>query len=979
MDNNIQVGQMIGPYRIVEQVGQGGMATVYKAYHAAVDRYVAIKVLPRHFALDAQFTGRFKQEAKFIANLEHPHILPIYDYGESDGLTYLVMRYLDAGTLRERIAAGRLSLPEIDNFFSQIADALDYAHTKGVIHRDLKPANVLVDSRGSAFLTDFGIAKIIEGTSHFTNTGAVIGTPVYMSPEQGQGVKLDQRSDIYSLGIVLYEMVTGRVPYNAETPFAIIFKHLYDPLPLPTTIRPDTPTAIERVILKALSKNPADRFASAKEFQESWKKALAGLDTLAQVASPPPSPTPPSATVLSPSVPTVTAPPPATGPQVKQPTPGRSIPLKWLIGGALVIIGLFAVSILALIGLSQLSGRLQDSQQSNNTQEPGVEGLGEPISPPVTFTQPNHSWTSYTNPNIIQAVAIHNDQLITGGFGTIAFWNRQDGTLIDHFNLNDGLPNDEIHDLWVDPDGTIWAATTRGLGHYDPASQQWATLTNSNGLLSDAVFTVMRRQNGQLLIGTIYGGDNEGLSFYDGQNWALFPNFPSTGSIEDNPEMLSSTVTALAEDQEGNLWVGTSNGLGFFDGEDGERFSINEGLPSNEITALAIDQENRILVGTAEGAAIYDDGSFITIPNTEGNFITGILQSQDGYYWATGEDPGLIRFDLETNQVENYPDNYYWSGVAEDEEGNLYFGSYDGVVHYNNGNFALWHEANTPSQDDYFRILLAPNNLLWFVSGDQVDIFDPQTESWTKNETIPCCVEPIGFDGSGRLWAANFGELWLLSDTEQLQLTQDDGVPGGGIHSMAFFPDGGIAFGTELGVMLMENDRPGLLLTAESAGFASNKVCVIFADSQGTMWVGTDFGLSHLLPGHIWQHYTIGDPFGDGLTKVVDISEGPDGAIWIATAGDGLYRFADDQFQRFMSENPESILPPPYLHAVAVGPTGEVWVGTDYGGLYRFDGQNWTYFGVEDGMVSNNVQDIFITPDGTIWAAGSYGLNRYTP
>ena len=979
MDNNIQAGQMIGPYRIIEQIGQGGMATVYKAYHAAVDRYVAIKILPRHFALDTQFTGRFKQEAKFIANLEHPHILPIYDYGESDGLTYLVMRYMDAGTLRSRIAAGRLSLTEVDNFFTQIADALDYAHTKGVIHRDLKPANVLIDSRGSAFLTDFGIAKIIEGTSHFTNTGAVIGTPAYMSPEQGQGIKLDQRSDIYSLGIVLYEMVTGRIPFDAETPFAIIFKHLYDPLPLPSTIRPDTPGPIERVILKALAKNPADRFASAKEFQESWKKALTGLNTLAQTANPTPAATVANPTILSPAAPTTASPTPPSIPHINQPSPGRRAPMKWLIGGALAIIGLFLVVSLALIVLSQISGRLQDSQQSNNSQEPGVEGLGAPITPPIPFTQPNHSWTSYTSPNIIFSLAVYDDQLITGGYGTVAFWNREDGSLIRHFNLNDGLPNEEIHNLWLDADGTIWAATTSGLAHYDPVNQQWATFKDDDGLLSTSVTAVIRRQNGQLLIGNIYGGDNEGLSLYDGENWVLFPDFPSTSSIEDNPDMLSTTVTALAEDQEGNLWVGTVNGLGFFDGEEWERFSTDEGLPSNEITAIAIDQANQIIVGTSVGAALQTDDDFFTIPQSEDNFITGVLQSSDGQYWVTGEEPGLISFDPTTGKSLAYRDNYYWFGATQDEQGNLYFGSYEGVVHYNNNDFALWHESNAPSLDDYYRILSAPDNLLWFVNGNQVDIFDPETESWTKNETIPCCAEAITFDDSGRLWAGNYGELWLLSETEQLQLTQDDGLPEGYIHSVAFFPDDGIALGTESGVVLMENDRPADLLTAESAGFASDKVCVVFADSQGTMWVGTDLGLSHLLPDHVWQHYTIGDPFGDGLVKIMDIAEGPDGAIWIATVGDGLYRFADDQFQRFMSENPESNLPPPYLHAVAVAPTGEVWVGADYGGLYRFDGEDWAYFGPEDGLASNNIQDILITSDGTVWTAGTYGISKYTP
>ncbi|MEK6574150.1 MAG: serine/threonine-protein kinase, partial [Chloroflexota bacterium] len=216
--DNVQPGQQLGPYRIINQIGQGGMATVYKAYHAAMDRYVAVKVLPRQLAESKEFMGRFQQEARTIANLEHPHILPVHDFGESGGITYFVMRFLDTGTLKERIAAGSLSLAEVDRLFTQLADALGYAHQRGVVHRDIKPSNVLVDARGDVFLTDFGIAKLMEGAAQFTATGAITGTPAYMSPEQARGEKLDQRSDIYSLGIVLYEMVTGRVPFEAETP-----------------------------------------------------------------------------------------------------------------------------------------------------------------------------------------------------------------------------------------------------------------------------------------------------------------------------------------------------------------------------------------------------------------------------------------------------------------------------------------------------------------------------------------------------------------------------------------------------------------------------------------------------------------------------------------------------------------------------------------------------------------------------------------
>src|SRR6185503_15535415 len=218
----------------------------------------------------------FQQEARIIAKLEHPHILPVFDYGESDGIAYFVMRYLEAGTLKEKMEAGRpLPLNEIDRIFNQLADALSYAHSHGIVHRDLKPANALIDSYGNIFLTDFGIAKLLESASpRLTQTDAIMGTPAYISPEQAQAQPVDQRSDIYSLGIILYEMVTGRVPFVADTPLAIIFKHVSDPLPLPSLIKPDIPASIEQVILKALAKEPQDRFATAAEYLSAWKRAL---------------------------------------------------------------------------------------------------------------------------------------------------------------------------------------------------------------------------------------------------------------------------------------------------------------------------------------------------------------------------------------------------------------------------------------------------------------------------------------------------------------------------------------------------------------------------------------------------------------------------------------------------------------------------------------------------------------------------------
>ncbi|HEC24275.1 MAG TPA: serine/threonine protein kinase [Chloroflexi bacterium] len=267
------VGRNLGPYRILEELGIGGMATVYKAYQPSMDRYVAVKVLPRHFAQDPTFSGRFEHEARVIARLEHARILPVYDYGEEDGITYIVMRYLDAGTLADRIQGTPLDLEETVRIISQIAEGLDYAHSRGVIHRDIKPSNIMLDRSGDVYITDFGIAKLAESTTQFTGSG-IVGTPTYLSPEQGLGQPVDHRTDIYSLGVVLYQMLTGDVPFHAETPMAVVIKHIYEPLPLPHLVNPEIPESVERVILKAMAKQPEERFESCGEMAAALQQAV---------------------------------------------------------------------------------------------------------------------------------------------------------------------------------------------------------------------------------------------------------------------------------------------------------------------------------------------------------------------------------------------------------------------------------------------------------------------------------------------------------------------------------------------------------------------------------------------------------------------------------------------------------------------------------------------------------------------------------
>ena len=259
------VGQDIGRYNVVEQLGQGGMATVYRAYDTRLEREVALKFIRREEIGPAyldQLFKRFEREAKSLAQLSHPNIVKVYDYGEFEGVPYLVMEYLPGGTLKQRMGHP-MAAADAARLLAPIARALAYAHHDNIIHRDVKPANVLITRSGEPMLTDFGIAKILsgEGSVTLTGTGVGLGTPDYMAPEQWTNQVVPQ-TDIYALGIVFYEMVTGHRPFTADTPAAVLIKQMQDPLPRPQTFAPDLPEQAEQVLYKALAKDPHDRFAT---------------------------------------------------------------------------------------------------------------------------------------------------------------------------------------------------------------------------------------------------------------------------------------------------------------------------------------------------------------------------------------------------------------------------------------------------------------------------------------------------------------------------------------------------------------------------------------------------------------------------------------------------------------------------------------------------------------------------------------------
>ncbi len=262
---SLPAGFALGQYRIVAPIGRGGMATVYKAHHPGLDRDVAIKVLPEFFAEDEGYRERFQQEARSVARLKHPNILNVFDFGQEHGITYLVLELVEGGTLAERL--GRpMDLEDVVRILRPIASALDHAHAQGILHRDIKPSNILIHRDGTPVLADFGLAKMADSVRKLTATGMVLGTPEYMSPEQSSGGAIGPASDRYSFAVVAYEMLTGRVPFQADTPAAVLLSHINKAVPPTRELAGELSGHIEDALRKALAKAPLERFDSATQF-----------------------------------------------------------------------------------------------------------------------------------------------------------------------------------------------------------------------------------------------------------------------------------------------------------------------------------------------------------------------------------------------------------------------------------------------------------------------------------------------------------------------------------------------------------------------------------------------------------------------------------------------------------------------------------------------------------------------------------------
>jgi len=339
----------IGNYQIIEEIGRGGNAIVYLAFDEKLARPVALKVLHAfaHHPNREKIIERFRRGAQAAARLNHPNILPVYDFGEWQGTFYIVMQHVQGQTLRQYLlgeieeirAVEPLAPSEAVDIVRQVGAALAYAHRHNVVHRDVKPSNILLAEDGRVYLADFGLARV-EDAAPITQSGETLGTPHYMSPEQGQGMPVDHRSDTYSLGVVTFHMLTGQVPFDAETPIPVIVKHTYPPLPAPRSINPNIPQRVEAVLAKALAKTPAERYQSVQEFVNDLEAAAAIQQAVPGAAPPPPA-----------AWPTRPTPAPETPPPAPTPTsaPPRRETMRWSLVAVILVafVGLLLCSVVA--------------------------------------------------------------------------------------------------------------------------------------------------------------------------------------------------------------------------------------------------------------------------------------------------------------------------------------------------------------------------------------------------------------------------------------------------------------------------------------------------------------------------------------------------------------------------------------------------------------------------------------------------------
>lgn len=959
------IGKRLGTYQIIEQIGQGGMATVFKAYQPSMDRYVAIKILPSHFTEDASFVGRFTQEARTLARLEHVHILPVHDYGEQEGITYLVMRYVEAGTLKDLIArGGPLDLKEAARILGQVGSALDYAHSQDVVHRDIKPSNVLIDQQGNTFLTDFGIAKLVAETAQFTASGAILGTPAYMSPEQGMGRPVDYRCDIYSLGVVLYELVTGRVPFQAETPLAVLLKHINDPLPLPRQIKPDLPEAVERVILKAMAKLPDDRFQSAQGMIDALAEAVAVTST--EGVSPPPPQEAAAATTLPRSI-SAPPPPPAAAttppPRLEPMAPASRRKRRLFLGGGAVLLALLlAVGLFVMWNLidGESTPSAVSQVQATLTAESQPAAVPSRSVPEQVESPPG--WTNYGNGNFVFALALQNDTLWAGGESGLVRWDLTDGSYA-RFGREIDLASRRVNDLLVDDAGILWIATDAGINRYD--GETMIAYGEVDGLDAKRIQALFLDDTGGLWAGS--RGGERSLNFFDGKGWGPPPIPPLPVEFP--------TVQVLGGIGEEGLFAGLEDqGLARFDGEVWSVLTSADGLPGDAVLdALLTDDALWVSFDMAVVRFDLDTGDMETFQEPG---IHVIHQTSGGELWFGGQSRAL-RFDPGTGDWQEYetapgpiPARLV-TDIVEDEHG-LWFGTYGGgVVFFDGSRWQTWAIDEELGGNWIEAIRQTKDGAVWFSHpGTGLSRYDPERDAWQVfGEADGAFDWPSvpAVDSDGNLWLGGTSSLVRYDGLAWQTFTAPE-LADVEVYAMEMGPDDVKWLVTDRG--LMRHDPA----TEEWTTFTGadhpiiESINSILVSSDGTAWLAGEQGLVRY-DGSTWS---TPEASGNAPQSVYYLAEAPDGSLWF-TADGKLGHLADGRwsYAAWPSDG--------WLERLAVEPDGSVWVG--YEGLGRYDpaAGDWQLFTPADGLAHLIVHAIHVTPEGVVWVGTEGGVSRYVP
>ncbi len=503
MSTHTLVGHTLGHYQLTELLGMGGMGAVYRAHQQSLNREVAIKVLEPSLASEAGYLERFNREAQVAASLEHPNIVPVYDYGTQDGFSYVAMRLLHGGSLADRINQQQdgtkpLSpLPQIARMLNQLASALDYAHKRGVIHRDIKPGNVMFDEQGRPYLVDFGIAKLLEASTLLTQSGQIMGTPAYMPPEQWLDEQITPASDQYALAILVYQMVTGHLPFYAEGggPYAMMNKHMRETTRPMREWRPDAPEAVEWAILRAMAKQPADRYPSVMAFAQAFARAVKDGETQLSPQGIPTAVLPPTNEVAPPT-PTSAA----TAPMKKSPR------RRWLGCSLFVTLGVLALAVFLFASERQGNSAVLPTQIVLNTAEPTSTSTRTP-----TMTR-----TPTTTPDLTETAAVEwtaqAEQDLTL---TAQAWTP----VPDRYQYELWGQSGAIRSLAYNPDGSILASgsddATISLWETSTA-QQFSSLTGHSGAVRSLAFypdsslLASASDDGTIGMWDVYGGASFG-------------------------------------------------------------------------------------------------------------------------------------------------------------------------------------------------------------------------------------------------------------------------------------------------------------------------------------------------------------------------------------------------------------------------------------------------------------------------------------